>query len=125
MDHARLGEDLPDTLGRHVDGAKGFAVLEEKAGGDDALIEEEALLRLLERREGAHGIHVRRDDAVVEIPLLRIAPAEEAEAARKEAIANDETLQLEMKRAERKERKAAAKADARARREAKSAARRG
>jgi hypothetical protein len=51
--------------------------------------------------------------------------AEEAEAARREAIANDESLQLEMKRSERKERKAAAKADARARREAKSAARRG
>jgi len=50
--------------------------------------------------------------------------AEEAEAARLEAIANDETLQLEMKRNERKERKAAAKAEARARREAKSAARR-
>jgi len=50
--------------------------------------------------------------------------AEEAEAARQEAIANDEQLQLEMKRSERKERKAAAKADARARREAKSAARR-
>jgi hypothetical protein len=50
--------------------------------------------------------------------------AEQAEAARLEAIANDETLQLEMKRNERKERKAAAKAEARARREAKSAARR-
>jgi len=51
--------------------------------------------------------------------------AEEAEAARQEAIANDEQLQLEMKRAERKERKAAAKAEARAKREAKAAARRG
>ena len=51
--------------------------------------------------------------------------AEEAEEARREAIANDEQLQLEMKRAERKERKAAAKAEARAKREAKAAARRG
>lgn len=51
--------------------------------------------------------------------------AEEAAAARAHAIANDENLQLEMKRAERKERKAAAKAEARAKREAKSAGRRG
>lgn len=51
--------------------------------------------------------------------------AEAAEAARQEAMANDEQLQLEMKRTERKERKAAAKAEARARREAKAASRRG
>ena len=51
--------------------------------------------------------------------------AEAAEAARQEAMANDEELQLELKRQERKDRKAAAKAEARAKREAKSAARRG
>lgn len=51
--------------------------------------------------------------------------AEEAERVRQEAMANDEQLQLELKRQERKDRKAAAKADARARREAKAAQRRG
>ncbi|RAK51992.1 DUF6481 family protein [Phenylobacterium deserti] len=50
--------------------------------------------------------------------------AEEAEAARVEALANDEQHQLELKRQERKDRKAAAKAEARAKREAKSAMRR-
>lgn len=50
--------------------------------------------------------------------------AEAAEAARQEAMANDEQLQLELKRQERKDRKAAAKAEARAKREAKAAARR-
>lgn len=51
--------------------------------------------------------------------------AEEAERVRQEAMANDEQLQLELKRQERKDRKAAAKAEARARREAKAAHRRG
>jgi hypothetical protein len=51
--------------------------------------------------------------------------AELAEAARLEALANNEEHQLELKRQERKDRKAVAKAEARAKREAKSAARRG
>jgi hypothetical protein len=51
--------------------------------------------------------------------------AEEAEEARRLAMENDEQLQLELKRQERKDRKAAAKAEARARREAKAAVRRG
>lgn len=50
--------------------------------------------------------------------------AEEAEKARVEALANDEEAQLAMKREERKARKAADKAAARAKREAKSASRR-
>lgn len=50
--------------------------------------------------------------------------AEAAEKARLDAIANDEELQLSMKRDERKARKAEAKAAARAKREAKSAGRR-
>ncbi|MBS0410978.1 MAG: hypothetical protein JSR86_13760 [Proteobacteria bacterium] len=49
--------------------------------------------------------------------------AEEAEAARREALANDEAAQLDAKRAERKERKAMLKADARAKREQKKASR--
>ena len=49
--------------------------------------------------------------------------AEDAETARL-ALANNEEAQLEMKRADRKDRKAAAKAEARAKREAKSAQRR-
>ena len=51
--------------------------------------------------------------------------AEEAEAQRLLALENDEHHQLELKRQERKDRKAMAKADARAKREAKSAQRRG
>jgi hypothetical protein len=51
--------------------------------------------------------------------------AEEAEAQRLLAMENDEQLQLELKRQERKDRKAQAMADARAKREAKSAQRRG
>jgi len=51
--------------------------------------------------------------------------AEEAEKARQEALANDEQFQLELKRQERKDRKAAEKAAARAKREQKSAMRRG
>ena len=47
------------------------------------------------------------------------------EAARREALANNEEAQLEMKRQDRKDRKAQAKAEARAKREAKSAQRRG
>ncbi len=43
--------------------------------------------------------------------------AEEAEAARVQALLADEDAQLELKRAERKARKAAAKAEARAKRE--------
>jgi hypothetical protein len=50
--------------------------------------------------------------------------AEADEAARQEALANNEEHQLELKRQERKDRKSAAKAEARAKREAKSAARR-
>ena len=50
--------------------------------------------------------------------------AEEAERVRAEALANDEEAQLAMKRDERKARKAAAKAEARAKREAKAASRR-
>lgn len=50
--------------------------------------------------------------------------AEAAEQARQEAMANDEELQLSLKRQDRKDRKAAAKAEARAKREAKAAARR-
>jgi hypothetical protein len=50
--------------------------------------------------------------------------AEAAEAARQDALANDEEFQLQLKRDDRKARKAAAKAEARAKREAKSAARR-
>jgi hypothetical protein len=51
--------------------------------------------------------------------------AEEAEAQRLLTLENDEQHQLELKRQERKDRKAMAKADARAKREAKSAQRRG
>lgn len=51
--------------------------------------------------------------------------AEEAEAQRLLALENDEQHQLELKRQERKDRKALAKADARAKRESKSAQRRG
>jgi hypothetical protein len=51
--------------------------------------------------------------------------AAEAEKERQLAMENDEQLQLELKRQERKDRKAAAKAEARAKREMKSAARRG
>ena len=51
--------------------------------------------------------------------------AEADEAARVEALANNEEAQLEMKRQERKDRKSAAKAEARATRDAKSAHRRG
>jgi hypothetical protein len=50
--------------------------------------------------------------------------AEEAVEAAKLALLNNEEAQLEMKRAERKDRKAQAKAEARAKREAKSAQRR-
>ena len=51
--------------------------------------------------------------------------AEEAEAQRLLALENDEQHQLELKRQERKDRKAQAKADARAKRESKAAQRRG
>jgi hypothetical protein len=51
--------------------------------------------------------------------------AEDAAEAARLALENDEEAQLEMKRSERKDRKAAAKAEARAKREAKSAQRRG
>ena len=47
------------------------------------------------------------------------------EAERREALANNEEAQLELKRQDRKDRKAQAKAEARAKREAKSAQRRG
>ncbi len=53
----------------------------------------------------------------------RLAAEAAAEAARL-ALENNEQHQLELKRNERKDRKAAAKAEARAKREAKSAARR-
>ena len=53
----------------------------------------------------------------------RIRAVEAAEEA-KLALLNNEEAQLELKRQERKDRKAAAKAEARAKREAKSAARR-
>jgi hypothetical protein len=50
--------------------------------------------------------------------------AADAEETRRLALENDEQAQLELKRQERKDRKAQAKADARSRREAKSAGRR-
>ncbi|HEY8615848.1 DUF6481 family protein [Phenylobacterium sp.] len=64
-----------------------------------------------------------RAKRAAEKEAARIA-AEEAERARQEALANDEEFQLQLKRDERKARKSQAKAEARAKREAKSAARR-
>ena len=59
-----------------------------------------------------------------ELEEVRAKRAADKEAARL-ALANNEEAQLELKRQERKDRKAAAKAEARAKREAKSAQRRG
>jgi hypothetical protein len=65
-----------------------------------------------------------REQRAAEKEAARLA-AEAAEKARVEALLNDEQHQLELARQARKERKALAKAEARAKREAKSAARRG
>lgn len=73
----------------------------------------------------------RKARELEEVRAKRAAEKEEArlqaeaavEAARL-ALANDETAQLEIKRNERKDRKSQAKAEARAKREAKSAQRR-
>ena len=74
----------------------------------------------------------RKEREIEEVRAKRVAEKEaarlKAETAAEEArlaLANNEEAQLEMKRQERKDRKAAAKAEARAKREAKSAMRRG
>ncbi len=65
-----------------------------------------------------------RAKRAAEKEAVRLRTEAEAEAARL-ALANNEEAQLELKRQDRKDRKAAAKAEARAKREAKSAQRRG
>ncbi len=74
----------------------------------------------------------RKEREIEEVRAKRVADKEaarlRAEAAAEEArlaLANNEEAQLELKRQDRKDRKAAAKAEARAKREAKSAMRRG
>ena len=74
----------------------------------------------------------RKEREIEEVRAKRVAEKEtarlKAETAAEEArlaLANNEEAQLEMKRQERKDRKSAAKAEARAKREAKSAMRRG
>ena len=77
----------------------------------------------------------REEEKATKVEALRAARAAEKETARlakieaervaAEALLNNEEAQLELKRNERKERKAAVKAEARAKREAKSAMRRG
>lgn len=83
----------------------------------------------------AEVLETRAQRKVREIEEVRARRTAEKEAARLKAevdaeearlaLANNEEAQLELKRQERKDRKAAAKADARAKREAKSAQRRG
>jgi len=83
----------------------------------------------------AREIEEIRAKRVAEKEAARLKAEADAEAARRKAdadaeaariaLANNEEAQLELKRQERKDRKAAAKAEARAKREAKSALRRG
>ncbi|MGA0602542.1 DUF6481 family protein [Caulobacter sp. KR2-114] len=82
----------------------------------DPMFEQREALRLAEVER------VRAERAAAKAAAREAAEA--AEAARLEALANDEAAQLDLKRNERKERKAMVKAQARAKREQKAAARR-
>ncbi len=75
-----LGDDLPDALGRYADLAQHLALLAQEIRRRDVLVQQEPLLCLPQRREGGDGIQAARYDAVVEIAVVRIAPAYERDA---------------------------------------------
>ena len=104
---------------------------EDKIGGFNERLASQAEARkaLLEKFKPkptvqAEVLETRAQRKAREVEEVRAKRAADKEAARL-ALANNEEAQLEMKRQERKDRKAAAKAEARAKREAKSAQRRG
>ena len=114
---------------------------EPKIGGFTERLESQAEARraLLEKFKPkptvqAEVLETRAERKARELEEVRAKRAAEKEAARlraeeaveqaKLALLNNEEAQLELKRQDRKDRKAAAKAEARAKREAKSASRR-
>jgi len=111
------GTSLTDRLKNQQEAKKALlAKLKTKPTITDPLFEQREALKQAEIER------VRAERAAAKAAAREAAEAEEA--ARQEALANDEAAQLDLKRNERKERKALVKAQARAKREQKAAARR-
>ena len=110
MNATLKGASFSDRMKTSAEAKKALlAKFKPKPAIPDPLFEQREALRQAELER------VRAERAEAKAAAKRAV--EEAEAARREALANDEASILEAKRVERKERKAQAKADARAKRE--------